>query len=305
MTHIAPPRSSILSANILCTLSMLSWAAGLPAADVLIPIIPSLPLTAARMGLAAIVLLVAWIVIEGPRAALRAPWVRSVSIGTMLTVGAWLLILGQARTDAVTVAIISSTLPIVGITLEVMFDKRRLSATLLSGMALSLFGGLIALWGKGLGLDLGLGALLCLGSVVLYTVASRLSVTALPSLTPLARSAATVTGAGLSAVALSLLATAFGAPAPDWGLLGPNEMAALVTFAMLSMAISQILWVSSVGSLGIGVAALHINAAPFYVMLISLALGGSWNHWQAVGAVVVVMGVMLAQGLLRFGRPRV
>lgn len=298
----APRRATPLAANLFCALSMISWAAGLPAADLLIPLIPSLPLTAARMGLAGLVLMLAWLVLEGPRALQGAPWGRALAIGALLGMGGWLLVLGQALTDAVTVAVISAALPIVGIGLEVALDGRRLTATLVLGALLSLLGGLIALAGKPLSLDLGLGAAFCLGSVLLYALASRLSVTALPLLTPLGRSAATVAGAGLATSLLALGAAAFGAPAADWSALGPREAGALVIFAIFSMAISQILWVASVGALGIGLASLHINAAPFYVMVIALAFGGVWNGMQALGAAVVVLGVIVAQGLVPLPR---
>ena len=52
------------------------------------------------------------------------------------------------------------------------------------------------------------------------------------------------------------------------------------------------------GLLGIGIASLHMNAVPFYVMLISFALGGTWNWAQAAGAAIVVLGVAVAQGVL-------
>ena len=297
-TSPLPAPGPLLGANLLCSLSMFVWAAGLPAADLLIPHVPGLPLTVARMGLAGLVLLQVWLLVEGPSALARTPWLRAIGIGAMIAMGAWTLILAQGLTDAVTVAVISAALPIVGIALEVAFDGRRLTLALILGVALSICGGVVALAGKGLGLDLGLGALLCLASVVFFTLGSRLSVTALPALTPLGRTAATLAGAGITSMALALGAAALGGPGPDWAMLGWREAGALVIFAVLAMGVSQILWINSVGSLGIGLAALHINAAPFYVMLIQLALGGSWNGAQALGALVVAFGVIVAQGML-------
>ena len=63
------------------------------------------------------------------------------------------------------------------------------------------------------------------------------------------------------------------------------------------MAISQVLWIRSVGHLGIALSSLHINATPFYVMLILFALGGAWNWTQAAAALVVGVGVFIAQGV--------
>ena len=69
-----------------------------------------------------------------------------------------------------------------------------------------------------------------------------------------------------------------------------------------SLALSQVLWIKSVGRLGIGLAALHINAAPFYVMLILFAFGAPWNWTQALGAAIVGLGVLVAQGVIPLTR---
>ena len=68
-------------------------------------------------------------------------------------------------------------------------------------------------------------------------------------------------------------------------------------FAIGGLAISQVLWIMSVGQLGIGLASLHINATPFYVMLILFAFGAAWSWPQAIAAAVVGLGVVIAQGM--------
>jgi drug/metabolite transporter (DMT)-like permease len=47
--------------------------------------------------------------------------------------------------------------------------------------------------------------------------------------------------------------------------------------------------------LGITVAAIHTNLAPFHVMLIALAFGGSVSGRQVIGALLVALGALLAQ----------
>jgi drug/metabolite transporter (DMT)-like permease len=74
-------------------------------------------------------------------------------------------------------------------------------------------------------------------------------------------------------------------------------LGALAIFAIGGLAISQVLWIRSVGHLGIALSSLHINATPFYVMLILFALGGAWNWTQAAAALVVGVGVLIAQGV--------
>jgi drug/metabolite transporter (DMT)-like permease len=294
------PPPSLPLAHLACAASMLVWAAGLPAADALIPHMPALTLTAARMTLAGLALLPLWWLMEGHQALRRADWGRGMVIGSITTLGAFCLILGQARSDAVTVAIVSAAMPIVGMGIEVALDGRRITAALLTGMGLSLLGGLLALQGgEGAGGGTWLGAGLCLFSVVVFTFCSRATVTALPDLSPIGRTTVTLCGGGGAATLLALLGTGLGLPAPDWAELGAQEAGAMAIYALAGLALSQVLWIVSVGKLGIGLASLHINATPFYVMLILFALGGPCLWHQVLGAALVALGVLVAQGLLQ------
>jgi drug/metabolite transporter (DMT)-like permease len=55
------------------------------------------------------------------------------------------------------------------------------------------------------------------------------------------------------------------------------------------------MWIHGVGQVGIGVASFHLNAAPFYVMMIMLLFGHDWSWQQAIGAGILALGVILAQ----------
>ncbi len=303
MTTALSPTRSILSANVICLASMLVWAAGLPAADLVIPLIPPLPLTALRTGLAAAVLMLVWLAWEGWGPIRHANWLRAMVVGGIcIGVGAVLLVIGQARTDAVTVSIITCSMPLVGIALEVALDGRKVTWALILGLILSLLGGAMALADRGFSLNLGIGALATFGSVLAFTWGSRATVTAFPEMTDLGRTALTVTGAFIFAAILSLSYAAFGGPPVQWAAIGGREVGALLLFGIGSLALSQILWIMAVGRIGIGAASLHMNAVPFYVMIFAFALGGVWNWPQTIGAMVVVLGVLIAQGMLRWPR---
>ena len=69
----------------------------------------------------------------------------------------------------------------------------------------------------------------------------------------------------------------------------------LVIYALISLGLSQVLFIASVGKLGVALASFHINVAPFYVMVIMLVLGEEWNWTRALGAAVVALAVVLAQ----------
>ena len=198
-TTTSPPATSLLTANLICMLSMLIWAAGLPAADVLIPLLPPEQLNALRMAMAALFLVPVWAMVEGWAPLARVNWGRGVLVGSLIGLGAWLLIQGQTRSGPVTVAVISAMLPVAGIGFEVVLDGRRLTPALVLGLILSLIGGVLALDFRGGGLSFGLGALFCLASVASFALGSRLTVTAFPDQTPLGRTAVTLAGAAVAA----------------------------------------------------------------------------------------------------------
>jgi len=282
---------------------MLIWAAGLPAAQLVIPLIPPVTLTALRTALAAAFLLPIWILVEGPGPLLTANWRRGIFVGGIcIGLGAVLLVIAQAKTDPVTVAVITAIMPVIGIALEVALEGRRLTLALIVGLALSLGGGFLA-YGAGMGsMALGLGALAAFGSVLAFTWGSRATVTSFPTLTPLGRTTITVTGAAVLMSVIAMVYSAAGGPATQWQALGAPEWGALLLFGVGSLAISQVLWIMAVGQLGIGLSSLHMNAVPFYVMLIMFALGAGWNWPQAYGAVIVAIGVLIAQRLIRLPR---
>ena len=293
---------NMVRANLLCMLSMLVWALALPAADLLIASVPPLPLTAARMALASACLLPLWWWFEGGAALRNAPWGRAILIGgSTIGGGAFMLVVGQGMTNAVTVALVSASMPLIAIAIEVVLDARRLTAALVVGVLLSLGGGAMAMSTGAGGVGLGLGALLCFLAVLLFTLGSRATVTAFALLTPLGRTTVTLTGAALTTCAAAGLNALLGGAAPQWALLGFKEFAALALFSIGGLAISQMLWIMSVGSLGIALSSLHINATPFYVMGTLFALGGAWNWTQAWAAAVVALGVLVAQGIVRLG----
>jgi len=210
-------------ANLMCMMSMLVWAVGLPAADLLIGPVPPLQLTAARMAMATVCLLPVWWWLEGGAMLRAARWWRGVWIGGIsIGLGAFMLVVGQGLTDSVTVAVISAAMPVIGIGIEVVLDGKKITPNLVVGTVLSLAGGLMALGGVTGGAGLGLGALLCFGAVLMFTVGSRLTVTAFPQLTALGRTTVTLTGATLATGVAAAVSLLLGAPGPNWAVLGLN-----------------------------------------------------------------------------------
>ena len=84
------------------------------------------------------------------------------------------------------------------------------------------------------------------------------------------------------------------------GLIDSRHIVLLVFASLASLALAQFMWIRGASGLGILLASLHMNAVPFYVMVIVvLILGEEWNWWQASGAVLVGAGVIIAQSAAR------
>ena len=76
----------------------------------------------------------------------------------------------------------------------------------------------------------------------------------------------------------------------DWA-----SLATLLWLGTMAIGLSVLLWFTCARLLGLTVAAIHTNLAPFYVMLMALAVGGTVSGRQLAGALLVAGGALLAQ----------
>ena len=114
------------------------------------------------------------------------------------------------------------------------------------------------------------------------------------------RTAITMTGSLIIVLTIYLAMLLFGIPGAAIGLLDTRHVTLLVFTSVASLALAQFLWIRGASGLGILLASLHMNAVPFYVMVIVvLFLDEPWNWWQTAGAALVAIGVMLAQSVAR------
>ena len=79
------------------------------------------------------------------------------------------------------------------------------------------------------------------------------------------------------------------------GALDISNVGLLIIYACLALGISQIFWIKAVEEIGIGIASFHLNATPFYVMIIVFLFGSDWNWMQVLGAAILTVGTLLAQ----------
>ncbi|MEW2918979.1 DMT family transporter [Ruegeria sp. ANG10] len=287
-------RTSAVSGNGLAVASMLTWAAGFPAAEVLLQSWPPVALFAARLVLAVAFLVPIWLLIDGPSRVLRARWGHALFVGGTLGAGMFLIIVAQKLTDPVTVAIIASCAPLFATLLELATGTRRLRWNFALGLVVSIVGGLIATSAVAPA-QLGLGAGCAILSTGLFCWASMATARDFPDLSQTGRSTITLVGGLIVAAFLFFAAGQAGMDILPSAPIDVQQMGMLVIYALVSLGLSQVLFIASVGKLGVALASFHINIAPFYVMLIMLILGEEWNWTRALGASIVAVAVVLAQ----------
>jgi len=290
-------QSNPLFANLLCFSAIFLWAIGFPAAEVLLETWGALAMMLTRLTLSISVLMSVWIYLEGWASVKNAQWREPMKVGSIgFGLGALLFLLGQKYSDAVIPAIIAAMMPIFSGFLEVIFEGRRLRPRLIIGIILALIGGYLATGVKLSEGTFGLGALLCLIAIPLYAWSTRTITREFPKLSPIAQTTTTLVGAWIFVSVAYVVSMVLGFDATKVGLMDGYNIAMLLIFSIAALAIAQLLWIKAAGSLGILFASLHMNAVPFYVMVVMvLFFDASWSWMQALGALLVGIGVIYSQ----------
>ena len=298
---LIPPRPGALTSNLTCFAAMVMWSFAFPIAEFMLASWGTVALVLTRQLIGVSVLFTAWLWIDGWARIVGADWRGGLHVGGIgFGLGSITFLVGQNLSDAVTPAIAASMMPIIGALLEVTLDGRRLRVHLLCGILLALLGGMLA---TGARLDegnFGWGSLLCLFSVVLFAWATRATNQRFRGLSFIGQTTITLAGSLVVVLSVFALMHLLDTPGTSVGLLDTRHVSLLVFTSVASLALAQFMWIRGAAGLGILLASLHMNAVPFYVMVIVvLFLGESWNWGQAAGAALVAIGVLLAQSASR------
>lgn len=284
----------LVTGNALAFIAIFLFAAGFPAAEVLLEIWHPITLMFFRLLLAVSTLVTIWLLLEGLPSVLKAPWLKGIKIGLFgFGLGTNLLLFAQWFTDPITVALLVTLVPISATILEVWDGRRKLNTKFIFGLLASIIGGFIAV-SENISINLGWGGLMALASGFCFMWASDKSVTKLPELSSIARSSITFTGATVFTTISFLVFFHLGLiEIPN--KITNNQLFSLIVYSVIAMAISQLLFIASIDKIGIAITSLHLNFSPFYVMIILFILGGAWDLRAAIGASIVAFGVWLAQ----------
>ena len=288
--------SGVLKSNLICIFSIVFYAMGFPAAEFLLDDWDVVSIIAARNTFAFVLIFFIWILYEGFQEVRVAKWNKGFWIGAIgFGIGSFFVLLLQSITSPVIAALMVATMPVAAVTLEIFLDGRKMTRWFLFGIVLVLFGGFIASGANLKNDSIGLASFLGITGVGLFAWGSRATVKNLPGMSLLGQVAVTTSGMVGSAVFVYFISSIFFETTESPFQITYEHLGLLLIYACLAIGISQILWIKSVAKLGIGVSSFHLNAAPFYVMLMLFFLGDSWIWHQTIGAIIVIIGVILAQ----------
>ena len=285
----------VFNSNFICVFAILLFAMGFPAAEYLLDDWDVVSVITARNVSSFILIFFIWLAIEGIQKVRSALWFKGFLIGaTGFGIGSFLIRILQSLTSPVIAVLACATMPVFAVTLEILFDGRKMTLWFFFGVILVLIGGYIASGATFDNNGIGFAALIGLIGVALFGWASRATVKNLPGMSTLGQTSVTSFGmAGISAV-LYLFCYILGLTETT-SVITINHLGLVLIYGWLGLGISQILWIKGISQLGIGIASFHLNAAPFYVMFVLFLLGDSWIWYQAIGALIVITGVIIAQ----------
>jgi len=274
----------------------LIWGVNFSVTKLAIGQIPPLPFTAIRFALASLLLWMVLRLTEEPAVLPPSEIRRLVVLGVVgNTCYQLLFILGLAHTSATNSSLILSMVPTVVAVFAGLLGLERVTPKMWLGIGLGTLGVVLVIAASGMKFSTGTltGDLLTVAAVLCwagYTVGLR---TLPPGFTPL-RVTTVTTIAGMPGLALAGLP---GLLVLQWGTVGPAAWWALAYATVLSLVVAYLLWNRSVQAVGGTRTAIYMCITPL------VAVGAAWvvlgehaRPLQAIGAVLIIAGVLLTRG---------
>lgn len=227
----------------------------------------------------------------------RADWtalVRAGVVGNVLYQVAF--IVGLSMTTAGNSAILLATAPLWTIFMNARLHGERILPQLWVGMAISLCGIIMIIFGSGRKVEIGTSALLgdfiCLAAALLWALNTNLQKPLLVRYTALQLAFMMIS---VGAVGLSFIAIPAGASL-SWNSVHWTYYLAAVASGALSIAAGNVIWSNGVKRLGPGRTAVFGNLIPVLAFIVSyFTLHEQLLLLQVFGAGVTILGVWLAR----------
>jgi drug/metabolite transporter (DMT)-like permease len=212
---------------------------------------------------------------------------------------------GQERISSVLAGIWNATTPLVALPVAVaVFRTERMTVRRAAGIGLGFVGVLVVLgvW-RGVGGAELTGQLMCLGAAVCYGVAipyQRRFLTGLPDSGITVPAGQLLMGLAMMAVVAPLVA----GPPPAVTALSPNVLGSVLALGALGTGLAFVLNFRVIAVAGASTSASVTYLLPVVATALGVLLLDERVSWyQPVGAAIVLAGVAVSQGVVRWPRP--
>ena len=292
---VSPAPRALSLSDLALLLTVIIWGTNYTVVKEALGSIPPEAFMSLRFALAATAMAGVLHVREGWQPLPRATWLKLVGLGLVgHTLYQYCFVLGVAKTTAANSGLLTSGTPVLTAVLGAALGVDKLRRPILLGLVLAVPGVVLIVSARGPGLDASTreGDLLILGCSLcwaLYTVGLRWL------------------GPGLSALRITALSMLTGAPGvvllglPSvWELkpetLGPGVWTGMVYSALVPLVLAYFIWSRSVQAVGSSRTALYSSGTPVVAALTAwLVRGERPGVWQAVGAALVIAGVLISR----------
>ena len=296
-THTAPDRDRRFPPDLAIGLLVLIWGSNFSVVKAALTEFSPLAFNSTRFVLASS-LLALYMAASGTRVRFeKQDTIRLVGLGLLgNVVYQALFIYGINGTRAGNAALMLATVPLIVTVLSVGLRHETISRAGWAGVALSIGGIVLILWGSSRGLSFGSdtmrGDLTMLASALawsLYTVLSSPYVQKYGTL-PVAAFTMWTGTVGLVAVSTPALL------AQDWSSISLGAWGGLVFSGAFSIALAYILWYYGIRHLGSSRTAVYSNTVPVVALIVAWLTLGEVPTWvQVAGTAMIVGGIGLAR----------
>jgi drug/metabolite transporter (DMT)-like permease len=207
-----------------------------------------------------------------------------------------LFINGIARTTPANSSLLMATSPVFVAIYGHLLGIERANRTIWAGIGLSFIGTLLLIAGGGHGFSLGsrtlAGDLMILAAAMLWAAYTTGSKPLLARYSPLKLTAISMLIGTIPLVLVSLPQLL----RQDWGSVPAGAWGGWLYSAVLAVVVGYVFWYTSVQRVGNARTAVYSNLTPVVAILVAwLALGDRLTLLQAVGAAVVLAGIVLTR----------
>jgi drug/metabolite transporter (DMT)-like permease len=290
-------RINLSRTDVLVLCAVLIWGASFSVVKYALREMGPLSFAAVRFGTASVMLLVwAW-VSEGKPVIRKEDWLRAILVGlTAIGVYQVFFTVGLKYTTASNSALMLATIPAWTAVFAAASGQERIAPLQVVGMLLSFVGVALTIGGSGDGFQLAWDSVR--GDALTIVAAALSGASAVLSRRLLARYSA-LRMMGVSMLCGSLFLMVISVPemvAQDWAHLSWGTWLALAFSAVPAGGLAYVIWFKSIGEIGASRTVIYNNLIPPVAILIALAtLGERITPLQALGALVILMGVALTR----------